>query len=218
MQFGAVIVGGGSGSRLGSDLPKAFVSLGGKPLYQYSLETFASYPRMREVIFVSPEAFCAKICHDGVTVVGGGVTRQDSVWNGLCALSDAIDVVLIHDAARPFISARVIDRLLAAVGEGVGAIAALPLNDTVKLSRGDSVLETLDRSCLWVAQTPQAFPVPLLKEAYARATAEKWEVTDEASMAERLGATVRLIPGDSRNFKITTPDDLALAETLLKGL
>lgn len=218
MQFGAVIVGGGSGSRLGSDLPKAFVSLGGKPLYHYSLETFAAHPRVREVVFVSPEAFRTKIGHDGVTVVGGGATRQDSVWNGLSALSAAIDGVLVHDAARPFVSIDVIDRLLSAVGEGVGAIAALPLNDTVKLSRGGAVLETLDRSQLWVAQTPQAFPVFLLKEAYARATAEKWEVTDEASMVERLGSMVRLIPGDSRNFKITTPDDLALAETLLKGL
>lgn len=218
MQFGAVIVGGGSGSRLGSDLPKAFVPLGGKPLYQYSLETFATHPRVREVVFVSPEAFRAKVRHDGVTVVGGGERRQDSVWNGLSALSRSIDAVLVHDAARPFVSVGVIDRLVTAVAGGVGAIAALPLNDTVKLAHGDEVLETLDRTGLWIAQTPQAFPVFLLKEAYTRAAAEKWEVTDEASLAERLGATVRLISGDSLNFKITTPDDLALAEIILKGL
>ena len=218
MKFGAVIVGGGSGSRLGADIPKAFVLLGGKPIYFYSVTTFLNHPKISEVIFVTPKSFDGQVSLSGVRSVAGGKTRQTSVFNGLKALSAEIDAVLVHDAARPFVTAAVIDRLIASLSEGRGGIAALPISDTVKLAEGDWIVETIERSSLWSAQTPQAFPVALLRQAYARAAAENGSVTDEASLIEKIGEKVRLIPGASLNFKITTPDDLALAETILKGM
>lgn len=224
MKLGAVIVGGGSGSRLGADLPKAFIPLGGTPLYQYSLKTFVKHPKIEEIIFVFPQTHSfspsekKKWGEEGVEFVVGGKTRQQSVFNGLAALSGSIQGVLVHDAARPFLTTAVIDRLIASLEKGFGGIAALPVTDTVKQADGECVVSTIDRSQLWIAQTPQAFPVTLLKQAYARAEAENWVVTDEASLIERLGERVALISGDSRNFKITTADDLALAEIILKGL
>lgn len=219
MKIGAVIVAGGRGGRLGKVLPKAFVCLGERPLYRYSLETFLEHPLVAQTVLVVPEEYAGE-CQRGVpqaTVVCGGVRRQDSVEKGLYALAGDISGVLIHDAARPFVSPVLIDRLIAELREGRNAIAALPIADTVKEVEGGKIARTVDRKTLWCAQTPQAFSVSQLKEAFAMAHQHQWEATDEAVLIEKSGGSVYCVEGDARNLKITTPADWELAEGIVRG-
>jgi len=147
--------------------------------------------------------------------VAGGPERSDSVAAGLAALPPTCEVVLVHDAARPFVERATIDAVIGAAREGVGAVAAVPLTDTLK-ETGDSgtVVRTIPRDRLWRAQTPQGFPRTMLEEAYARARQTGVRATDDAALVERLGRTVRVVPDSPRNFKVTTPDDLALARLI----
>ncbi|MDO8527388.1 MAG: 2-C-methyl-D-erythritol 4-phosphate cytidylyltransferase, partial [Deltaproteobacteria bacterium] len=158
MKFGAVIVGGGQGSRLKADVPKAFVPVGSKPLFWYSLEAFLSHPDISEIVLVLPKERPDVSIPNRCKIITGGSSRQDSVFNGLNALSPDCDAVLVHDAARPFITRDIIDRLVAKLKEGKGCIAAWPVSDTVKLTEGEHIVKTIDRTHLWAAQTPQAFP------------------------------------------------------------
>ncbi len=149
-------------------------------------------------------------------VVLGGAERRDSVWQGLQEMSAGSDIVLIHDAARPFVSQRVISACIDAVRAHGAAVVACPVADTLKRAdAGGTVAATLPRAGLWGAQTPQGFRADLARAAYARAIAENWDVTDDAAVVERAGHRVHLVEGDALNFKITGPDDLALAERLL---
>lgn len=151
-------------------------------------------------------------------VIIGGAERRDSVWQGLQQIAAGTDMVLIHDAARPFISHRVIDDCLAAVAHYGAAIVARPVADTLKSATPDKqIAGTVDRSHLWGAQTPQGFRLDLLLDAYQRAIAEDWTVTDDAAIMERAGHRVQLVEGEAMNFKITRPEDLALAERLLQA-
>ncbi len=213
---GVVIVAAGRGERLKSDIPKAFIQLLGKPLYKYSLEVFLNHPDIDEVVLVVPSEKVGGVPKNRCQVVGGGATRQESVINGLAALSPKCESVLVHDAARPFVTDALIDRLLATLAEGKSGIVAWPVPDTLKRAKGDIILETVDRSHFWAAQTPQAFPVAILKEALQKAKEENFVGTDEASVVERLGLEVCLVLGDARNIKITTQYDLTLAQALLK--
>ncbi len=219
----AIVVAGGSGRRIAdaaAGARKQYLEVGGVPVLLRAIRPFVDHAAVREVIVVlpaedvgAPPPWLAEV---RVTLVGGGAERGDSVWNGLSALSDETELVLVHDGARPFVTAALIDRVLAAVAEG-GAVPALPVTETVKEEGGDGlVARTPDRSRLWNAQTPQAFRRHLLVSAYRRARDEKWSFTDDASVVERAGFPVRLVTGAPENLKITRPEDLEIAELIAR--
>lgn len=216
MKCGAVIVAAGCGERLKAAKPKAFVMLGTKPLFQYSLDIFLAHPQINEVVLAVPEEEVSSFSKTPYKIVKGGATRQESVTCGLAALSPDCEAVLVHDAARPFVNAAILDRLIASLAQKKSCIAAWPVSDTLKASQEGVITHTIDRSSLWAAQTPQAFPVAILKQALSKAAKENFVGTDEASLVERLGVKVHLVIGDARNIKVTTPEDWTLAEAVLK--
>jgi len=215
MKSGAVIVAAGEGKRLGVDIPKAFFLLGDKPLYQYSLSVFQEHPAIEDIVLVVPPAH-ADLSLKGVTVVGGGATRQESVWKGMKALKKSCDWVLVHDAARPFLTKELIDKLLNEARQNRNAIAAHPVADTIKMVESGRILKTVDRKNLWGAETPQLCKISDLQKAFETAEKENWTATDEASLLEKMGIPVFVVESDSLNIKITTKKDLSFAVTLLK--
>ncbi|KQS04861.1 2-C-methyl-D-erythritol 4-phosphate cytidylyltransferase [Sphingomonas sp. Leaf357] len=208
----AIIVAAGSGARSGSELPKQFVTIAGKPMIAHSHVALGAHPAISRIVVVIGEGQEQMLAHavPGATSVTGGATRRLSVLAGLEALADSdVDAVLIHDAARPFLSAAVIDRLIAALTEAEGALPALPVADT--LARGDAALgETVDRTGLWRVQTPQAFRFAAILDAHRNWTFD--EPTDDAQMVRRLGGSVAMVEGDIMLDKITYPADFAAAE------
>ena len=216
MTFAAIVVAAGSGSRAGGD--KQWRLLGGKPVVRWSVEALLKAGAEEVVVVVSGDAFerAAKALAglENWRAVEGGAERADSVRAGLAGLTGASDrPVLIHDAARPLLSAEVILRLLDALPGADGAIAALPVSDTLK--RGaDRINATVDRSGLWRAQTPQAFRADRLLAAYA-VWPDGSAATDDAATVEQDGGTVRLVQGDPRLMKLTYPEDFAMAEALI---
>jgi 2-C-methyl-D-erythritol 4-phosphate cytidylyltransferase len=218
----AIIVAAGSGVRLGADVPKAFVTLGGKPMFVHSLEQFARHPAARRVIVVVPAAMTKdakriieSISFDKeITIVAGGEHRWQSVKNGVDASS--AEWVMIHDAARPFVSPAVIDAVLAVMKKFDAVISATPEVDTVRRFSGDRALETLDRNELVRVQTPQMFKKSALLAALKRAPSFSPPPTDDAMLLQAAGTPVGIAWGDPLNFKITTKEDLALAEALCK--
>lgn len=216
----------GGGSRLGADRPKQYVSLRGRPILLHTLDRLASYPRLRGIMvgIAADDAYWPTLNTSMPKLIGtyvGGEQRAQTVLNGLQALARHAgprDWVLVHDAARPCLRHNDIDRLLAAVdGHADGGLLALPLSDTLK--RADStgsVSETVARTGLWRALTPQAFPIAALRDALDAALRAGREITDEASAMEYTGARPRLVPGHADNIKITLPGDLALAELYLR--
>jgi 2-C-methyl-D-erythritol 4-phosphate cytidylyltransferase len=218
----AVLVAAGRGERMGAGRPKAFVSLSGRPLLLRAAEAFEAAPEVDAIVAVVPandqrEARDLLAPMRKVTaVVAGGATRQDSVRAGLAALPAGFDgIVLVHDAARALIEPTLISSVVRAAAEAGAAIPVLPLVDTVKRVRDSAVVETLDRSELAAAQTPQGVRRALLEEALDRAASDGVTVTDEAMAVERLGRRVAAVVGSPRNLKITTPHDLRWAELLL---
>jgi 2-C-methyl-D-erythritol 4-phosphate cytidylyltransferase / 2-C-methyl-D-erythritol 2,4-cyclodiphosphate synthase len=215
----ALVVAAGRGTRLGAPLPKQYLPLAGKPVLRYSLETLASHPGIDalRVVFNPDDAASYEAAARGLDLlppVAGGAARQDSVRLGLESLAAAPPGrVLIHDAARPFLDRETIDRVLAALDEAPGAIPALPVKDTVKRGVSGRIAETLDRSALWRAQTPQGFDYAAILAAHRAAQGS--ELSDDAAVAERAGLAVRLVAGSEANFKVTTPEDLEQAERLL---
>jgi 2-C-methyl-D-erythritol 4-phosphate cytidylyltransferase len=215
-----VIVAAGSGSRFGGE-PKQFRQLGGAPLLAWSCSTFARQRRISEVVVVVPDRIAddppAWLSERAGRVVAGGRTRRESVARGLEALSGGHATVLVHDGARPFATPGLIDRVLNATGE-FAAIPGLSLTDTVKMvDAGDRVLSTLDRDRLRTVQTPQGFPLDLLRELHSSAEERGTPATDDAYLAELAGIPVRIVGGSALNLKITTPEDLALAEWLISS-
>jgi 2-C-methyl-D-erythritol 4-phosphate cytidylyltransferase len=217
----AILVGAGSGSRLGADHPKAFVGLAGRPLLAESLERLdlsdwidaivvAAPPEWEEpAILLAEELVASKVA----AVVTGGATRAESVRNALAEVPDEALVVLVHDAARPLVDDTLLERVLAGLGEGYdGVVPGLPLRDTIKRVERGAVVETLPRDDLVAVQTPQAFLAERLRAAYAGDLAG---ATDCASLVESAGGRIGVVAGDPRLTKITTPDDLALVERLL---
>jgi 2-C-methyl-D-erythritol 4-phosphate cytidylyltransferase len=218
----------GSGTRLGASVPKAFVPLGGKPLWRHAAETFASMPSCGLIVFVHPPSidfsndvmeFDAETDAPNFMTVPGGARRQDSVRAGLDAVAgfdpSPWEVVAIHDAARPFVDATTVAAAVAEAARTGAALVASPVRDTIKRVRDGRIVETLDRSTLWQAQTPQCFRLDLIRTAHEAAEKGGWDVTDDCALAERLGHAVAVVPGGSSNFKITDPDDLSAAEALL---
>ncbi|MDA0701820.1 MAG: bifunctional 2-C-methyl-D-erythritol 4-phosphate cytidylyltransferase/2-C-methyl-D-erythritol 2,4-cyclodiphosphate synthase [Proteobacteria bacterium] len=216
----ALIVAAGRGTRFGGPVPKQYRALGGRAVLARTIAAFRDHPAIDAVrVVIHPDdraRFDAAVAGlDPLPSVDGGASRQDSVRLGLESLAgDAPDLVLIHDAARPFLDAAAIDRVIAALSEAEGAIAALAVTDTIKRQDEDgNSAGTVDRTGLWRAQTPQGFRFPAILAAHRSAPAEG--LTDDAAVAELAGLSVRLVPGDERNFKITTEADLIRAEAML---
>ena len=226
-RFFALIPAAGSGTRMGAAMPKQYALLAGKPMLQHALHTLCAHPRIEQVFVVLSSGdrhFGAgdwSACGDKLSALFcGGETRAASVFNGLLAANDAIDGidwVLVHDAARPCLRAADIDRLIAEVGDSeVGGLLAVPVADTLKRANAQrEAVQTEAREHLWCAQTPQMFRYRVLIEALRRADIAA--VTDEASAVEQTGAKPKLVLGSSTNLKVTYPEDLTLAELILKN-
>ena len=215
----ALIVAAGRGTRLGAPLPKQYLPLGGVAVLRHSVLALSRHPAVsgvRVVIHPNDRALYDEAVAglDLLPPVAGGAQRQDSVRNGIESLAEAApDRVLIHDGARPFLDGETIDRVLTALDRHDGAIAALPVRDTVKRGEVGVIAATLDRSTLWRAQTPQGFRYAAIRAAHQAAAG--LELSDDAAVAERAGLSVALVEGSEDNFKVTTMDDLARAERLL---
>lgn len=226
MNASAIIVAAGSGSRLGFGEPKAFVTLGGRPMLRYSLATLARMDALREIVIAAPQGMeeraRAEALEAGVSVpvkvTPGGIERQDSVRIALELTSAESDVVVIHDAARPFADAALFERCLEAAWRHGGAIAAIPVADTLKRVDAGTITATVPRAGLFQAQTPQAFRRDLLIAAHRRALEQRISATDDADLVERAGGHVEIVEASAMNLKITTPADLAIAEAMCSKL
>jgi len=244
MHVTAIIAAGGRGQRFGGTQPKQLRAIGSRTMLERSVEAFAAHPRVDDTIVVlppemlaSPPAYLRDRPGVGpIRCVAGGARRQDSVANAFRVISDATDVIVIHDAARPFVSADLISRTIAAAAESGAALAAVQATDTVKLARrplrsprsGGSdessdaasseiiVESTIPRETIYLAQTPQAFRRDVLAAALAAGARDEREATDEAALVERAGHAVRLVEGERSNIKITVPDDLRSADALAR--
>ena len=223
MYVTAIIAAGGRGARFGSDRPKQLLTLGGRPILQHSVEAFVRSDRIAEIVVALPPDLAANPpayllgSIKPIHIVDGGERRQDSVANAFARVPAATELVAIHDAARPMVSADLIARTIDAAAEHGAAIAALQATDTVKRGDADRVIvDTLPRTEIYLAQTPQVFRTGVLRDALALARASA-DATDEAMLAEQAGHHVRLVEGDARNVKITTPADLEMAERSFGG-
>lgn len=211
---------------MGRELPKPFLPVCGIPLLIHTLRAISQSPLIAKItIVIAPEreSLCRAMLHAHapwripLAVVHGGAERQDSVRLGLASLDPASEVVAIHDAARPFLTREILERSIETAALYGSALVAVPARDTIKRASEDgTVVETIPRHQLWLAQTPQTFRVPLIREAHAWAVAEGIVVTDDAALLEHLGKVVKIVPGSYWNFKITTPEDLQIAEALLR--
>lgn len=224
----ALVPAAGVGARLGAQCPKQYLPVAGKPMLLHVLETFAATTAIAHcyVVVSAEDGYIADLLKSAPHLAGrvtalfnGGASRHESVLNGLRVIRTQVeenDWVLVHDAARPGLTAALIEQLIAALKEdAVGGLLALPVVDTLKSAGAEERAQhTVPRAGLWAAQTPQMFRYALLRQALEQAT----EVTDEASAVEALGLAPKLVAGSMRNFKITLPQDIALAELLLKGL
>jgi 2-C-methyl-D-erythritol 4-phosphate cytidylyltransferase len=219
---GVIIVAAGSSTRTDSDELKQFRWIGGKPMLLHSIQTFQERPDVAMVVVVLPRKFAGdpppwlfQCDVERMLVSVGGRERSDSVRNGLEDLSSEARIVAVHDAARPFVTPALIDRVITEARKGHGAVPGLPVVDTLKRADdGGAVTETIGREGMWRAQTPQAFPREMLEAAYADAFAAGVAGTDDASLCERLGLPVVVVHGSERAMKITTDADFARAEAL----
>ena len=218
---GAVIVAAGSASRMGG-IDKVMAPLGGEPMIVRSVRTFQQCDAISEIVIVTREDLILPITNlcSGFSkvkaVVKGGSSRQESVHSGLNALSDKMKLAAVHDGARPLISWQVIDRVVRAAHTYGAAAPAIPVKDTIKVVQGGVVTSTPDRSALRAVQTPQVFDFDLLRGALKKAEEDKVQVTDDCSAVEYMGMHVRIVEGDEKNLKVTTPMDLKIAQLLLE--
>lgn len=225
MTTAAIIVAAGQGSRIGGALPKQFQPVGGKPILSYTLKKFEDCSRIQDVVLVTaPEwkSYAAQEIVDRFDfrivkkIVAGGQERQDSVFAGLKALDGSPEIVVIHDAVRPFVSLGKIEEVIEASEEHGAAILAVPPKDTIKTEKDGFVDKTLDRNFLWSVQTPQVFKYDLIMKAYKKAFEDGIYQTDDSALVERVGAKVKIVEGEHDNIKITTPADLQFAEMKLR--
>ena len=218
---GAVIVAAGSASRMGG-IDKVMAPLNGEPMIARTVRAFQNCDAISEIVVVTREdlilpitSLCAQM--DKVqAVVAGGSSRQESVHLGLNALSDKCKLAAIHDGARPLISWQVIDRVVRAANTYGAAAPAIPVKDTIKVVQGGVVKETPDRASLQAVQTPQVFDFDILRGALKKAKQDGAQVTDDCSAVERMGMAVKIVEGEERNLKVTTPLDLKIAQLLLE--
>ena len=218
---GAVIVAAGSASRMGG-LDKVMAELGGEPMIRRTVRAFQNADAITSIVIVTREDLIRPIsalCREMdkvVAVVAGGSSRQESVHLGLNALPKGTKLAAVHDGARPLISWEVIDRTVRAANTYGAAAPAIPVKDTIKVVQGGLVKETPDRASLQAVQTPQVFDFDLLRGALKKAETDGAQVTDDCSAVERLGMKIKIVEGDERNLKVTTPLDLKIAELLLE--
>jgi 2-C-methyl-D-erythritol 4-phosphate cytidylyltransferase len=219
----AIIAAAGAGTRMASDRPKQFLLLAGMPVIFHTLKPFEQCESIHEVILVLPAEESAGFLplagkfKKVARVVPGGATRADSVKRGLMAIRSATaEIVAVHDGVRPFVTVQEIDATVQAAQQHGAAILVAPVTDTVKQVRDRRVVETLDRSGLRRALTPQCFRYQLLRQAYQHADVNDPSLTDESALVEQLGMPVSIVEGRGRNIKITTAEDLVIAEALLK--
>jgi 2-C-methyl-D-erythritol 4-phosphate cytidylyltransferase len=222
---GVVIVAAGVGVRAGPGEPKQFRPILGVPMLLRALRPFTSHPEVAHVVVVVPAGFEArppewlgKLVGERLTAVAGGATRAQSVRAGLRALPDHAAVVLVHDGARPFVTRETIYRVLAKARVGIGAVAAIPVSDTVKDVEQDRITRTVARDRLWRAQTPQGFPRPMIERAYAGLANGDAPPSDDAELCERAGFSVEVVADSPYNVKVTTAEDFRLAEALAREL
>jgi 2-C-methyl-D-erythritol 4-phosphate cytidylyltransferase len=215
----AIIVAAGEGIRFG--FSKQFALLGGKPVLDRCLEKFEAHKKVAAIVLVLKDAGqeqeYLKRFGKIVVVAKGGKRRQDSVFSGFSQVDPKkTEIVLVHDGVRSLVSENLIDRVIEAARQAGAAVPAIPVEDTIKLVEGNEVSRTLERKQLFRVQTPQGFSYPILKEALDKAKQENFYGTDEASLVERIGKKVFVVEGDQKNIKITTPEDLKIAEALLE--
>ena len=221
----ALVPAAGRGLRMGGSVPKQYLSIGGEPLIVQSLRILQAAPVVGQIILAVPSADIEYCQHEIVLrhrftkvtkVVAGGAERQDSVRHALAQVPSETDIVLIHDAVRPFVTQRMIEEVVAASWKEGAAIIALPMRDTVKQVRMDRIIErTVDRTPLWLAQTPQAFRRDWIETAHRNAHAEGVRATDDAFLVEWLGYSVAVVEGSGENIKVTRPEDLVIGEAIL---
>ncbi len=225
MTYEVIIPAAGQGKRMGAGKNKLFLKIDGLPVFIHTLKVFEKDENCSKIWLVtSPQdkqEMHALIKRNKITkiaaIVNGGDERQYSVYNAVKEISkDAI--VLVHDAARPFIDIRQMKELTDVAAANGAAVLAVPIKDTIKKVKGDVVEETVERSSLWAIQTPQAFRISLLKEAHEKAIQEGFLGTDDASLVERLGQDVRIVMGNYDNIKLTTPEDLYFAEAIIQKI
>ena len=226
-RFAAVLPAGGLGKRMGGNIPKQLMVLGGKPVYRYSLETFLSMEEIAEVVMAVPadwkdhfekEIFGQSpseldtLITNKLKIVVGGAERWQSVENGVNALTSGAEYVLVHDVARPFISKEIILDVCKTLVEKGSCLVAKPAVDTIKIAKDGRVQQTIDRNTVWMGQTPQAASIALLKKLYGRIAAEplNFTPTDEASILEYFGEPVYIVKGNTLNDKLTTPEDFEI--------
>ena len=220
---GAVIVAAGSASRMGG-IDKVMAPLGGEPMIARTVRAFQECDAISEIVVVTREDLIVPIgrltrdMSKVTAVVSGGASRQESVHLGLNALSDKVKLAAIHDGARPFVTWQLIDWVVRAANSYGAAAPAIPVKDTIKEVQGFVVKNTPDRSALRAVQTPQVFDFDILRAALKKAKADGAEVTDDCSAVERMGMSVKIVEGDERNIKITTPLDLKIGELLLEEM
>lgn len=220
----AIVAAGGTGVRMGGRVPKQYLPLGGVPLLVHTLRALARAPSVLAIVVAAPgdrvQSTLAVLRRHRVPklsgVVAGGAERQESVWLALQAVPPESRWIVVHDAARPFIDAALVDRVLAAAARSGAATCGLPVRETVKRVRQSMVEATLDREGLWLIQTPQAFGRTVLEEAHEKARRDGYSGTDDAVLVERLGGRVAVVPGSAWNLKITTPADLETARLWMR--
>lgn len=218
-RISAILLAGGIGSRMNQAVPKPFIPLIDKPIALHSFELLASHPAISEIIVVCGDAHHTRfprLAHPVVKFAKPGFRRQDSVFNGLVLISEKADLVCIHDSARPLLFRSDLQNVLSEAEKCGAAALAVPVKQTIKQVDLDGfVTETLDRSFLWEAQTPQVIKPDLLKQGFRIAHEKDMTVTDDISLVELLGHPVKLVQGSYQNLKITTPEDLEIAKTYL---
>ena len=228
MRTVAIIPAGGAGVRLGSSIAKQYLLLDGVPVLARTLKIFQQAKIINEIILVVPEDDLISVKKQlldkydltkVIAIVAGGRQRQDSVRNGLSVITDRCDVVVIHDGVRPLLTEEMISKVVAAAKSDGASSMGVKVKDTVKqtTNSGDLIVATLPRNNLWLTQTPQAFAFDVLQKAYAAAISDKFYGTDDASLVERIGVKVKMIAGSYENIKITTPEDLIIAEAFIKN-
>jgi len=221
----AIIPAAGEGRRMGGAVPKQFLQIGGREILARTLEVFEACVVIDDIWVVVAAEQCTA-CQGTIIerygfrkvrgVIAGGVTRQASVWQGLQQVTDAVDLVVVHDGVRPFVTEPLIQQTLEYASRSGAAIAAVPLKDTLKRVSAAGIVEaTVSRECLWRVQTPQAFRHALLRRAFQHAWRHGLQTTDEAGLIEGLGYPVQIVPSYEHNIKITTPDDLAFCEVFV---
>jgi 2-C-methyl-D-erythritol 4-phosphate cytidylyltransferase len=212
MKIAVIIAAGGSGKRMGH--PKQFLPLAGKAVVEWTIEVFRKIKAVGQIVLAVSEDDLERAKNLGVTVVAGGEERGNSVKNGLKAISPDCDLVIIHDGARPLITPDIIEKAISEAKEHGAAVVGVPVKDTIKRVGDDLMIkETVDRQALWQAQTPQVFKYEIITRAYAK----KRSATDDAKLVEDLGIKVKIVMGSYENIKITTPEDLIVAEAILRS-